>query len=109
MPQLTMRRGMIRNISGGVQHLHNATYLDSANPPGVDRDDVVNDEGHLGVPERVTVLLARREIVATDIDGVVTRVVSKAGRHDVRSSVRSDSRQAPEAYAAASPAPMAAL
>jgi hypothetical protein len=83
--------------AAGVQDLRLASYLDASDTPGAHRGDVVDDEGHLGVPEDVPVLLALGEMVATDVDGVVLLVVAETRRHHMRHCVWTNGRQTPQA------------
>ena len=63
--------------------------LDPARPPRLDRGKVVNHKCDMRVLLHVAELLAAREIVAADVDGVLLGVVSKADRHNMRPTVDS--------------------
>ena len=95
-PEHLLREARPQLRATGIEDLHLASPLDAPHTPRADRNDLVDDECDLGVPEDVAVFLASGEVVATDVDGVVDLVIAEARRDDVRRPIGTDGRQPPE-------------
>src|SRR5262249_32977648 len=77
--------------------LHCPAYLDETWLPG--RQDIVDHEGDSPVAQRVTILLGRGEIMATDIDRIVLVLVPTPYRDDMEVALGLNRCQAAEPLA----------
>ena len=70
--------------SGGVDRLPHPADLQAPDPPRVNRNNVVDDEGHLAVGGDVPVLPARGHVVAGDVDDAQLGIAVKSDRADLK-------------------------
>src|SRR5262249_6607705 len=83
-------------VAARRQHLGLPTHFEHARTPGIDRRQIVDDDGDPRVALNIAELLPLSEAVSADVDRVRLRVVAERDRHHVRLAVRRgrDPRQA---------------
>src|SRR5207245_10855164 len=70
---------------------YSTAYFNHTRFPG--RQHIIYHKGHAPIAYRVTILLRRHNVMSTDIDAILLRIIAKAHGHNMGFALLADGRQ----------------